>query len=78
VIITSGYQLNNDLIIKIIAMEKKDIIILVAVFAALCFSLYRKYIQKNKKKSGSLSGTQPGSSFTSSSKDDDYEPYSKK
>jgi hypothetical protein len=59
-------------------MDKKDIILLVVVFAALGFSLYRKYVQKNQKKSGNVPGTQSGSSFPSSSKDDDYEPYSKK
>jgi uncharacterized membrane protein YebE (DUF533 family) len=59
-------------------MEKKDIIIIVAVLAALGFSLYRKYMKKNQGKGSSGSGTQSGSSFSSSSKDDDYEPYSKK
>jgi hypothetical protein len=59
-------------------VEKKEIILLVAVFAALGFSLLRKYMQKNKKNTGNTSGTQSGSLFSSPSKDDDYEPYSKK
>jgi hypothetical protein len=55
-------------------MDSKDIIIFIAVFAALGFSLYRKYMKKQQDQ-----GTQnkTGSSFPSV-KDDDYEPYSKK
>jgi uncharacterized membrane protein YebE (DUF533 family) len=59
-------------------MGKKDIILIVALLAALGFSLYSRYMKKNKGKGNSDSGTQSGSSFSSSSKDDDYEPYSKK
>lgn len=60
-------------------MDKKDLIILVAAFAAIGFSLYRRYVQKNQRNPGNGSGTrQSGTSFPSSSKDDDYEPYSKK
>lgn len=59
-------------------MEKKDIIIIVAVLAALGFSIYRKYMKKNQEKSKPGSGKQTGSSFSSPSIDDDYEPYSKK
>ncbi len=56
-------------------MDSKDIIIFAAVFAALGFSLYRKYVKKNQGSQGTQN--KPGSSFPSS-KDDDYEPYSKK
>jgi hypothetical protein len=56
-------------------MDSKDIVIFVAVFAALGFSLYKKYVKKNQGSQGTHN--KPGSSFPSS-KDDDYEPYSKK
>lgn len=58
---------------------KKDILVFVLVFAALGFSLYRRYV-KNKQggnsyqKPGTTGST--GSSFSSIK--DDYEPYSKK
>ena len=56
-------------------MEKKDIIILVVVFATIGFSLYRKYMKKNESSSGSTPRKKSGGS---SLKDqaDDYEPYS--
>ncbi len=59
-------------------MTSKDIIIYAAVIAAVGFSLYRRYV-KNKQGNAGKSGKAqtPGSSF-SSSKDDDYEPYTKK
>jgi hypothetical protein len=56
-------------------MTSKDIIIFVAVFAALGFSLYRKYVKKNQ--STHEPQNKPGTSFPVT-KDDDYEPYSKK
>jgi hypothetical protein len=58
-------------------MESKDIILFTVVFAALGFSLYRKYIKKNKPGQSDNKQTKAGSSF-STGKDDDYEPYSKK
>jgi len=58
-------------------MEIKDIIIFVFVFAALGFSLYRKYMKKNMPDQADQKSNTKGSSF-SSGKDDDYEPYSKK
>ncbi len=59
-------------------MDKSTVILIVAVFTALGFSLYRRYMKKNQGQSGGGSGSQSSSSFTSHSKDDDYEPYSKK
>jgi hypothetical protein len=38
--------------------------------------MYQKYFKKDDGKSGDVK--KPGSSFSSSSKDDDYEPYTKK
>jgi hypothetical protein len=50
-------------------MDKKDIIIFAIVISFVAFRLYQKYVKK------------PNSNTTSDSKiskDDDYEPYSKK
>lgn len=58
-------------------MESKDIIIFVFVFAALAFSLYKKYAKKNQPGQSSDKPGKTGSSVFSG-KDDDYEPYSKK
>jgi hypothetical protein len=58
-------------------MESKDIIVFVLVFAALGFSLYRKYMKKNQTGQTDKKSSTIGSSFASV-KDDDYEPYSKK
>jgi hypothetical protein len=44
----------------------------------LAFRLYQKYIKKDKNISGTNTNTNTGTGFPSSSKDDDYEPYSKK
>ncbi len=58
-------------------MDTKDIIIFAAVFAFIGFRLYQKYGKKNPVKPGGTG--EPGhSDMSSSSKDDDYEPYSKK
>jgi Tfp pilus assembly major pilin PilA len=59
-------------------MHKADVIIIVAAFAAIGFSLYRKYIRKDQGKTGRRSASQYGSSVSSPPRDDDYEPYSKK
>jgi hypothetical protein len=59
-------------------MDKVEIIALSAVFAIVAVRLYQKYIKKDKGKSGNYTKTSPGSMFSSSSKDDDYEPYSKR
>jgi hypothetical protein len=59
-------------------MDTKDIILFAAIFVALGFSLYRKFIKKNQGKTGKGPSPQSGSLFSAPSKDDDYEPYSKK
>jgi uncharacterized membrane protein YebE (DUF533 family) len=59
-------------------MKTSDVIIIIVAFAALGFSLYRKYVIKNQRQTKGGTGPQQGSSFSSRSKDDDYEPYSKK
>jgi len=59
-------------------MDKVEIIVFSAAFAIVAVRLYQKYIKKDKGKSGTDTKTSPGSMFSSSSKDDDYEPYSKK
>ena len=58
-------------------MEYKDIIVISVSFAAIGFSLYRKYVKKNQKVSPGQNQKISGSSFPSV-KDDDYEPYSKR
>jgi hypothetical protein len=59
-------------------MDKKQIIIFAVALVFVGFRLYQKYIKKDKDNSGSATNKSQGSAFTSSSKDDDYEPYSKK
>jgi len=56
-------------------METKDIIVFAAVAVALGFSIYRKYMKNKQEQGGSGSNKGKDTSF-SSSKDDDYEPYS--
>ena len=59
-------------------MDKTQIIIFVCAMAFLAVRLYQKYIKKNKDNQASDKKPSSGTSFPSSSKDDDYEPYSKK
>lgn len=59
-------------------MEKKDIIILVVALLGAGFSLYRRYMKKKGTPNVSGLDSKSSSVFSSSSKDDDYEPYSKK
>ncbi|MCX6320756.1 MAG: hypothetical protein NTX93_03005 [Bacteroidia bacterium] len=59
-------------------MNTTKVIIFSAAMAFLAFRLYQKYIKKGKDKPGAGTNHFSGSSFSSSSKDDDYEPYSKK
>jgi hypothetical protein len=59
-------------------MDKKQIIIFAVAMVFVGFRLYQKYIKKDKVDSGPATKKTPDSAFTSSSKDDDYEPYSKK
>jgi hypothetical protein len=59
-------------------MDKTQVIIFSAAMAFLVFRLYQKYLKKGKFKPGDKNKTPSGSGFSSSTKDDDYEPYSKK
>jgi hypothetical protein len=56
--------------------DNLQVILFAVLFAVVGFRLYQKYIKKDDGKSGNVK--KPGSSFGSSSKDDDYEPYSRK
>jgi hypothetical protein len=56
--------------------DSQSIAIIVAVFAVAGFRLYKKYVQKDKGQSDQYG--KKSSSFPSSQKEDDYEPYSKK
>jgi hypothetical protein len=57
-------------------MEKSEIILFVAVFIFAGFRLYQKYVKKNEIKPGEKSSST--TTFPTSVKEDDYEPYSKK
>jgi hypothetical protein len=59
-------------------MDKTQIILFSAAMAFLAVRLYQKYIKKDKGKSGSVKKPSDGTGFPSTSKDDEYEPYSKK
>lgn len=59
-------------------MDKTQIILFSAAMAFLAVRLYQKYVKKNNKKAGSDMKPDSGSSFPNSSKDEEYEPYSKK
>jgi hypothetical protein len=56
--------------------DNLQIVLIVIVFAFAGFRLYQKYYKKDGVKPGET--RKSGSSFSSSSKDDEYEPYSKK
>jgi hypothetical protein len=56
--------------------DNYQIVLIAILFAFVGFRLYQKYFKKKDEKPGGLK--RPGSSFASSSKDDDYEPYAKK
>jgi hypothetical protein len=55
--------------------DQTSIIIAVAAMSYLAVRLYQKYIKKDKGNKNPIPKSGP---FLSSSKDDDYEPYSKK
>jgi Tfp pilus assembly major pilin PilA len=59
-------------------MNKNQILIYSAVAAILAIRLYQKYVKKGKAKSGTETKSSSGASFPTASKDEDYEPYSKK
>ena len=58
-------------------MDKNQIFILAAALVAVAIRLYMKYIKKGKEQTGS-DIKKSSTSFPSSSKEDDYEPYLKK
>jgi len=58
-------------------MDNFQIIVISAAIAILAIRIYQKYIKKSKGKSETDSKTSSDSMFSSSKKDDDYEPYSK-
>jgi len=60
------------------SMDKSGIFIFAAVMAFVAFRLYQKYMKKDNYNPGSKTKESSGSSFSTSSKDDEYEPYSKK
>ncbi len=59
-------------------MHNYEILIFVAAMAVLAIRLYQKYVKKTKGNQGFDSRSATGTSFPSTAKDDDYEPYSKK
>lgn len=59
-------------------MNSSSIGVFVAVAAVLAFRLYQKYGKKNLKDGSHFGEDSKNSPLTRSSKDDDYEPYSKK
>jgi hypothetical protein len=59
-------------------MSKSQIIIYSVALAFVLFRLYQKFMKKDKSKTSEDSKQITGTSFPSTSKDDDYEPYSKK
>ena len=59
-------------------MKSKDIAVLVAVLVYLAVRLYMKYGKKLKNDSTATTKTNADSKFSSFSKEDEYEPYSKK
>jgi hypothetical protein len=59
-------------------MDKTQIILFSAAMAFVAFRLYQKFVKKDRNKSGTDIKSTSGDSFPSSSKDEEYEPYSKK
>lgn len=59
-------------------MDKSELITTILSFSLVGVILYRKYAKNRQNKSGSSTDRNTGSSFSSHTKDDDYEPYSKK
>ncbi len=59
-------------------MDRSELITTILAFVLVGALLYRKYAKGQQNKTGSDTVRNTGSSFTSHSGDDDYEPYSKK
>ena len=58
-------------------METKEVIIFAVAISFVAFRLYQKYIKKDQKGSANIKKTSSDTTYFSTSKDDDYEPYSK-
>jgi hypothetical protein len=63
---------------KLTYMHNSQVILISAVVAVVALRLYQKFVKKDKSKTGNETKPFSGSSMPSTSKDDDYEPYSKK
>lgn len=59
-------------------MEKKDIFVIALVVLAVGINIYRRYTKNKANANTSGNASKSSSAFPSSSKDDDYEPYSGK
>jgi len=59
-------------------MDKRQIFIFAAVAVVLAIRLYQKFKKKDNNKPGSDQKNPSDSSFPSTSKYEEYEPYSKK
>jgi hypothetical protein len=59
-------------------MDRTQIIIVAVTLGVVAFRLYQKYGKKNKPNGGDGAKTSTGSSFPSTTKNDDYEPYARK
>jgi hypothetical protein len=59
-------------------MHNSQIILISVAIAVVGIRLYQKYVKNGKSKSGTDVKSSSGTSMPSSSKDEDYEPYSKK
>jgi hypothetical protein len=59
-------------------MDKSNVIFIVIALVGIGFSLYRRYMRKDQGKGAGGSATRNMTSFPGASKEDDYEPYSKK
>jgi len=57
-------------------MDNKEIIIFAVLLAFVGVKLYQKYVKKDQSGTGQKGAG--NSSLSSSSQDDDYEPYAKK
>ena len=58
-------------------MNKTEILLFSFAMAFLAIRLYQKYVKKNNNKSKTDIKPTSGNILSSTSKDDDYEPYSK-
>jgi hypothetical protein len=59
-------------------MNKSEILLFTFAMVFLAIRLYQKYFKKDKIKPKTDVKSSSGSRFSSDSKDDDYEPYSKR